>query len=43
VIRTRRLCINHRVWCGLDLLLTCETIREARDKTDERLADGGEL
>lgn len=32
-----------RVWAALDLLLTCETIDEARDKTKERLAAAGEL
>ena len=30
-----------RVWGALDLLLTCETIAEARDKTKLRLADAG--
>jgi hypothetical protein len=33
---------NARLWCALDLLLTCETISEARDKTQERLATAGE-
>jgi hypothetical protein len=33
---------NARLWCALDLLLTCETISEARDKTQERLASAGE-
>lgn len=33
---------NARLWCALDLLLTCETIRDARDKTQERLASVGE-
>jgi len=33
---------NARVECALDLLLTCETIQEARDKTHERLAAAGE-
>jgi hypothetical protein len=32
-----------RVWAALDLLLTCETINEARDKTKQRLAAAGEL
>jgi hypothetical protein len=32
---------NGRVWCALDLLLTCETISEARDKTQKRLAAVG--
>jgi hypothetical protein len=31
------------VWAGLDLLLTCETITEARDKNDMRLKAPGEL
>jgi hypothetical protein len=29
------------VWCALDLLLTCETVAEARDKTNARLAAAG--
>jgi hypothetical protein len=33
---------NARLWCALDLLLTCDTISEARDKTQERLASVGE-
>jgi hypothetical protein len=33
---------NARLWCALDLLLSCETIGEARDKTRERLANAGE-
>ncbi len=33
---------NARLWCALDLLLTCETIQEARDNTQERLAGAGE-
>jgi hypothetical protein len=33
---------NARLWCALDLLLSCETIGEARDKTQERLATAGE-
>lgn len=33
---------NARLWCALDLLLTCDTISEARDKTQERLASAGE-
>lgn len=32
-----------RVWAGVDLLLTCETITEARDKNDMRLKAPGEL
>jgi hypothetical protein len=32
---------NARLWCALDLLLTSETIAEARDKTRERLANAG--
>ena len=28
---------NGRVWAALDLLLTCDTITEARDKTKERI------
>ena len=29
---TRRSWPNARLWCALDLLLTCETISEARDR-----------
>ncbi|GEM_PF-483142 len=33
-----------RVWCMLDLLFTCETITEARDKTRQRLgAEAGDV
>jgi hypothetical protein len=35
-VRTGNIYRNQRVWCALDLLLTCKTIREARDKTQER-------
>ncbi len=31
---------NGRVWCALDLLLTCDQIDEARDKTKERMNSG---
>ncbi|MHB8491399.1 MAG: hypothetical protein ACYDA6_04180 [Solirubrobacteraceae bacterium] len=41
-VRTGNIYRNQRIWCALDLLLTCETIREARDKTQERLANAGE-
>lgn len=41
-VRTGNLYRAQRVWCALDLLLTCESIREARDKTQERLASAGE-
>jgi len=40
-VRTGNVYRNQRVWCALDLLLTCETIREARDGTQERLAAAG--
>lgn len=33
---------NARLWCALDLLLTAATIAEARDRTQERLANAGE-
>ena len=32
-----------RVWAAIDLLLTCDTISEARDKTQSRLEAAGEL
>jgi hypothetical protein len=41
-VRTGNLFRAQRVWCALDLLLTCATIREARDQTHERLARVGE-
>lgn len=40
-VRTGNLYRAQRVWGALDLLLTCETIAEARDKTKLRLADAG--
>lgn len=40
-VRTGNLYRAQRVWVALDLLLTCETIAEARDKTKLRLADAG--
>jgi len=41
-IRNGKIWPNARLWCALDLLLTSETIREARDKTQQRLANAGE-
>jgi hypothetical protein len=41
-VRTGNLFRAQRVWCALDLLLTCESIREARDKTQDRLTRAGE-
>jgi hypothetical protein len=32
---------SHRGWVAIDLLLTCETIAEARDKTNARLENSG--
>ena len=40
-VRTGNLYRAQRVWVALDLLLTCKTIAEARDKTKLRLADAG--
>ncbi len=40
-VRTGNLYRAQRVWVALDLLLTGETIAEARDKTKLRLADAG--
>jgi len=40
-VRTGNLYRAQRVWVALDLLLTCETIAEARDKTKLRLAEAG--
>lgn len=36
-IKTGRVFRNGRIWAALDLLLTCETISDARDMTKERL------
>jgi hypothetical protein len=41
VVRTGKIWPNARVWAALDLLLICDTIAEARDKTKERLAQVG--
>jgi hypothetical protein len=40
-VRTGKLYRNQRVWAALDLLLTCETISEARDQTKARLENAG--
>lgn len=39
-VRTGKIYRSHRVWAALDLLLTSDTISEARDKTVERLTGG---
>jgi hypothetical protein len=41
-VRTGNIFRSQRVWCALDLLLTSETVREARDKTQARLVDAGQ-
>jgi hypothetical protein len=41
-VRTGKLYRAQRVWAAIDLLMTCETIAEARDKTRERLEAVGE-
>jgi hypothetical protein len=41
-VRTGKLYPSQRVWAALDLLLTCETVAEARDKTKLRLEEAGE-
>ena len=42
-VKNGKLWPTHRGWIAIDLLLTCETVAEARDKTNERLdAFGGE-
>lgn len=41
-VRTGNLYRNQRVWAAIDLLLTSETISEARDKTRARLEAVGE-
>jgi hypothetical protein len=40
-VKMGKLWPSARVWAALDLLLTCDTISEARDKTTERLAAAG--
>jgi hypothetical protein len=40
-VRTGNLFRAQRVWVALDLLLTCDTIAEARDKTKLRLTEAG--
>jgi len=42
-VRTGKLYRAQRVSAALDLLLTCKTISEARDKTRERLVAAGQL
>lgn len=37
-----RLFRGQRVWAALDLLLTCSTVAEARDRTRERVRQAGE-
>jgi len=41
LVRTGKIYRNLRVWAALDLLLTCESISEARDMTQEREAKAG--
>jgi hypothetical protein len=41
-VRTGNLFRAARVEAGLDLLLTCDTISDARDQTQARLAAAGE-
>jgi hypothetical protein len=41
-VRTGKLYPSQRVWAALDLLLTCDTVAEARDKTKLRREDAGE-
>ena len=36
-VKTGNIYPNGRVWCHLDLLLTCDTISEARDLTKKRM------
>jgi hypothetical protein len=41
-VRTGKLYRAAPVWTAFDLLLTCPTIYEARDRTQARLAAAGE-
>jgi len=41
-VRTGNLYRAQRVWAAFDLLLTCDTVAEARDETNARLAAAGE-
>lgn len=38
-VRTGNIYPSGRIWSHLDLLLTCEMISEARDKTQERISN----
>jgi len=40
-VRTGKLWPTHRGWIAIDLLLTCETVAEARDETQARLERTG--
>jgi hypothetical protein len=42
-VRTGNLYRNARAWAALDLLLTCDTVAEARDKTAARREASGDL
>jgi hypothetical protein len=41
-VKNGRVVMSARVWAALDLLLVSETISDARDRTNERLAEAGE-
>lgn len=41
-VSTGKLWPTHRGWIAIDLLLTCETVAEARDKTQARLEQAGQ-
>jgi hypothetical protein len=41
IVKTGKIYRNGRVWAMLDLLLTCDTISQARDRTKKRLKQGG--
>lgn len=41
-VRTGNLYSSLRIWAALDLLLTCKTVAEARDKTKLRLEEAGQ-
>lgn len=42
IVKTGNLYRAQRIEAAIDLLLTCDTIRDARDKTQERLSAAGE-
>ena len=42
-VKSGKLWPSHRGWIAIDLLLTCDTVAEARDRTDARQRESGEV